>query len=216
MGGGYVARIGRDIAIELCVKYHYMHRVSPCSRAYGLIRENNIVGVCIYGVPPSSTLLKGVCGDDEMYNVYELNRLWVSDDEPRNAESFLVGNSIRDLDREIIVSFSDTKAGHVGYIYQATNFIYCGLSAEFKDPIVKGFEGMHHATYAHGMSKREIIETYGEDRVTYVDRPRKHRYVYFNAKGKRWKQLRSKLKYEQLPYPKGDTRRHTIDEAFDY
>lgn len=51
----------------------------------------------------------------------------------------------------------------------------------------------------------QVIETYGEDAVEWVERPRKHRYVYFNAPRKRRKELRSKLRYEVLPYPKGDT-----------
>ena len=31
---------------------------------------------------------------------------------------------------------------------------------------------------------------------------RKHRYIYFNAKGRRKKELLGLLKYEILPYPK--------------
>jgi hypothetical protein len=97
--------------------------------------------------------------------VYELNRLWVSDDVPKNGESYLIANSIKRLDKEIIVSFADTSQSHVGYVYQATNFLYCGLSAKFRDPKVKGMENMHHATYAHGMTMKQVKEKYGEENV---------------------------------------------------
>ena len=30
---------------------------------------------------------------------------------------------------KIVVSYADTSKGHVGYVYQATNFIYTGMSA---------------------------------------------------------------------------------------
>jgi hypothetical protein len=137
-----------------------------------------------------------------MHNVYELNRLWVSDDVPKNGESYLIANSIKRLDKEIIVSFADTSQSHVGYVYQATNFLYCGLSAKFRDPKVKGMENMHHATYAHGMTMKQVKEKYGEENVYYVERPRKHRYIFFNANKRRKKELRALLRYKVLPYPK--------------
>ena len=139
-----------------------------------------------------------------MHNVYELNRLWVNDDVPKNGESFLIGNTLKKLDKEIIVSFADSSQGHIGYVYQSTNWLYCGLSAKFRDPKVKGLENQHHATYAHGMTMSQVIEKYGADNVYYVDRPRKHRYIYFNCKGSRRKKLEELLRYDVMPYPKSE------------
>lgn len=198
-----IKEIPYALAMETVVQNHYLHRKCPCSHAFGLFDENEeLRGCVVYGVSCSSTLLKGICGEDEMQNVYELNRLWVADDVPKNGESYLISNTLKKLDKEIIVSFADTSQGHIGYVYQATNFLYCGLSAKFKDPKVKGFENMHHATYAHGMTMEQVKEKYGEENVYYVERPRKHRYIYFNAKGRRKKELMKKLKYKILPYPK--------------
>lgn len=170
--------------------------------AFGLFdNTSQLMGVAMYGVPASSTLLRGICGDEEAKNVYELTRLWVDDSVGKNGESFLIGRSLRLLDREIVVSFADSSQGHVGYVYQATNWIYTGLSSKFRDPKVKGLEHQHHATYANGMSNKELKEKFG-DRLYFVDRPRKHRYVYFNASKSRKKQLQNKLRYPVLPYPK--------------
>lgn len=191
-------------AMDIVVANHYLHRRAPCSKAYGLIdKDNNIKGVVVYGVPPSSTLLKGVCGEEEKHNVYELTRLWIDDSVVKNGESYLIGNTIKLLDKEIIVSFSEIKQGHRGVVYQASNFIYCGLSSKFKDPKVKGLEHQHHATYAHGLTNKQVEEKFGVDNVYYVDRPRKHRYIYFNATSKKRKnELTSKLRYKVQPYPK--------------
>lgn len=191
-----------QMAMEVVVAKHYLHRKAPVSKAFGLFdKSGQVVGVVTYGVPASSTLLKGVCGEEEATNVYELNRLWVDDSVPKNGESFLIGNTINKLDREIIVSYADTAQDHLGIVYQASNWIYTGLSAKFKDPKVKGLENKHHATYANGLTNKEVIEKFG-DRVYFVDRPRKHRYVYFNATKARKKILRKKLRYKELPYPK--------------
>lgn len=175
-----VNRISPQIAMNIVVDKHYLHRKCPVSLAFGLMHKdsNKIDGVVTYGVPCSSTLLKGICGEDEMHNVYELNRLWVSDNVPKNGESFLIGNSIKQLDKEIIVSFADTSQDHIGFIYQATNFMYCGLSARFTDVKVKGYEDMHHATYAHGMTISEVREKFGAENVWLEERSRKHRYIY--------------------------------------
>lgn len=203
---GYDVRpIDYQTAMDTVVKNHYLHRRCPCSMAFGLFKGDDLMGVVTYGVPCSSTLLKGICGEDEMHNVYELNRLWIHPDVPKNAASYFVSRTLRQLDKEIVVSFADTSVGHVGYVYQASNFLYCGLSAKFKDPKVRGMEHMHHATYAHGMTMAQVREKYGDENVYYVERPRKHRYVYFNASKKRKKALRKKLRYKVLPYPKGDT-----------
>jgi hypothetical protein len=191
-------------AMDIVVEKHYLHRKCPVSYAYGLVdtTTSEVMGVVTYGVSPSSTLLKGICGPEEARNVYELNRLWVDDMVAKNGESYLVANSMKLLDREIIVSFADTSQGHVGYIYQAANFIYTGLSAKFKDPKVVGKENMHHATYANGLTNAQVIEKFGAENVTFVERPRKHRYIYFNCDKRRKKELLKKLRYKTMPYPK--------------
>ena len=199
----FIEKISYHEAMDLLVKNHYLHRKGPCSRAFGLFkRGKGLVGAVTYGVSASSTLLKGICGPEESKNVYELTRLWIEDGTPKNSESFLIGNTIKLLEREIVVSFSEIQQGHVGTVYQASNFLYCGLSKKFKDPKVKGLEHLHHTSYAHGMNMAQIREKYGDDNVYYVDRPRKHRYIYFNAKGKRKKYLLDKLRYKIEDYPK--------------
>jgi len=200
----YIERIEYKTAMDIVIEKHYLHRKCPCSYAFGLFLNGSTtpVGVVVYGVSPSSTLLKGICGPEEAKNVYELNRLWVEDQVPKNGESFLISNTLSLLDREIIVSFADTSQQHIGIVYQACNFIYTGLSAKFKDPKVKGLEHQHHATYANGLTNKEVIEKFGEDRVYFVDRPRKHRYIYFNASKNKKKELMNKLRYQVLPYPK--------------
>lgn len=197
-----VRPITRQTALPMIVEKHYMHRVPPISRAFGLFADEDMIGVVTYGVSASTTLRKGVCGVDQASNVYELTRLWTEDFAPHNAESFLIANTVKQLDKEIIVTFAEISAGHVGTIYQAANFMYCGLSSKFRDPKVKGLEHQHHTTYAYGLNMQQLRDKYGEENVYYADRPRKHRYVLINAKKKRRKDLIKLIKYEVLPYPK--------------
>lgn len=198
----FIERIDYKTAMEIVVANHYLHRKAPCSFAFGLFckESKNLIGVIIYGTPSSSSLRKGVCGIEEKDNVIELTRLWIKDGTPKNTESFLIGNTIGKVDKEIIVSYAEIQQGHTGIVYQATNWIYTGLSAKRTNWTIEGID-KHCQTIADKYSAIEIREKYG-DKFSLVDRPRKHRYVYFNCKGKRKKELLGKLKYKVEPYPK--------------
>ncbi len=112
-----IERISYQMAQDAVIANHYLHRKAPCTFAFGMFDSvGQLVGVVIYGVPASSTLLKGICGPDEAQNVYELTRLWVDDSVPKNGESWLIGQTLKQLDREIVVSFADSSADHVGYV----------------------------------------------------------------------------------------------------
>jgi len=189
----------------MVVENHYLHRKAPCSFAFGLVENSTdkIVGVVIYGTPSSSTLRSGICGTEEKNNVIELTRLWIEDGTPRNSESFLIGNTLSKVDKEIVVSYAEIEQGHLGIVYQATNWIYTGLSAKRTNWTIKGVN-KHCQTIADKYSASELREIYGEDFKS-VERPRKHRYVFFNTKSKkRRKELMDKLKYKTLPYPKNN------------
>jgi hypothetical protein len=188
--------------MKLIIEKHYLHRKCPCSFAFGLFENTtkNIVGVVIYGTPSSAPLRKGICGNDEKNNVIELVRLWVDDNVPKNGESFLIGNTLKLIDKEIVVSYADTQFEHIGYVYQATNWIYTGLSAKRTNWTIKGVD-KHCQTIADKYTSKELKEKYGND-FQLIERSRKHRYVYFNCSKRRKKELLKKLNYPILPYPK--------------
>jgi len=191
----YIKQIPYKLAIDIIIEKHYLHRKASCVFAFGLfeILTDNLVGVIIYGIPASPNVCRGICGREEELNVYELTRLWVDDKVPKNGESFLIGNTIKLLDREIIVSYSEPEQGHVGYVYQATNWIYTGLTAKRTNRVKIDGSTIKHNRHAHEDKEDTML----------VDRPRKHRYIYFNCNGKRRKnELLQKLKYNICSYPK--------------
>ena len=199
----YIQSIDYKTAMNAVIEHHYLHRKAPCSFAFGLFNSNSkrLVGVICYGTPSSAPLRKGICGKEEKNNVIELTRLWIEDSIPKNAESFLIGNTIPLVNKEILVSYAEDEQGHKGYVYQATNWIYTGLSAKRTNWTIKGVN-KHCQTLADKYTAKEIREKFG-DRFSLQPRPRKHRYVYFNCDKKRKKELLKKLHYKIQPYPKG-------------
>lgn len=199
--GWTVEPIDIATAQQVVVERHYLHRKAPCSRAFGLFNSQmQLYGVIMYGTPSSAPLRQGIAGPEEALNVVELTRLWVDDSAPRNGESFLIGRSVKQAGKEIVVSFADTAENHCGIVYQATNWLYTGLSAKRTSWTIEG-EPKHGQSWADKYSAKEIREIYG-DRFQLVERSRKHRYIFINAKGKRKQELLSKLRYEILEYPK--------------
>ena len=198
-----IKRISYSEAMQIVVDNHYLHRRCPCSIAFGLFIGEEIKGVICYGTPSSAPLRSGIAGKENALNVIELTRLWVCDSVPRNGESHLIGNTLKKCGKEIVVSFAEIDQGHVGTVYQATNWIYTGLSAKRTNWTIDGID-RHCQTIADKYSASEIRNKYG-DKFRLVDRPRKHRYIYINAKGKRRKELISVIRYPAMPYPKRST-----------
>jgi hypothetical protein len=125
MSAGAVHPISKDEAARLVVAYHYMRRKPPISHAFGLTKSDRVVGVVTFGVPASRHMLIGAC-PDEPESVVELNRLWVSDDCPRNTESWFLARAFKLMPPRIVLSYADTAEGHMGHVYRAANFYYAG------------------------------------------------------------------------------------------
>jgi hypothetical protein len=121
-----VKAISKKDANETVIKHHYLHRRPSNSHSFGLIsKQDRLDGVVVFGVPASRHAQKS-CWPENPNGVLELTRLWVDDRVGRNAESYLVANSLAQLDPRIIISYADTRHGHTGVVYRALNFKYAG------------------------------------------------------------------------------------------
>lgn len=204
----------RSIPSEDCKEWflykHYAHRLPSISFAFGLYRGGQLEAVCSYGMPASPSLMKAF-GEENTIPIYELNRLCANEGLPRNALSFFVGQTLQMLPKPmVLVSYADSGHNHHGYIYQATNWIYTGLSEYRVDNQVKGQENKHgrHLGVNGKFSYKSLVEAYGEENVIRIERSRKHRYFYLLGSKTERKRMRKLLAYEEQPYPKGDNVRY--------
>ena len=206
-----VKPIDSYICKEWCLKKHYARRLPPIQHAFGLFDMDNILqGIVTYGTPVSSTLRDLW---DNKYKLMELNRLVINEGLEKNVLSFLVSQSFNQMPKPLVlVSYADTSKNHHGYIYQATNWVYTGLSAIFKDYYVKGMEHLHNGTImdmSRGQENRvEWLRNKFGDNLIMIDRPRKHRYFYFLGNKKEVRDMLKMLPYKTEPYPKGDNIRY--------
>ena len=198
-----VAPVSAKEAEPWLLARHYAKRMCPISFAFGAYRDTVLVGVVTYGTPASPHLCRGICGEEWSDKVLELNRLCC--ENTSNVASILVGRSLRQLpEPSIVVSYADTAQGHVGYIYQATNFIYTGQTdSDRKTPRGDRVAGIGHSRHDGRMADGTVDKSLG-----IVRRLPKHRYVFPCGTAKQRAQIRAALRYSIEPYPKGESRRY--------
>lgn len=116
--------------IEFISKNHYT-KTSPRAvvLCFGVFNKNlEMVGACLFG---SFSRLQSKIKYD---GCLELSRLFIDDNQPKNSESFVIGQCLRwikkNTDYDGIISYSDRTEGHTGLIYRASNFTHIGVTGK--------------------------------------------------------------------------------------
>lgn len=192
----YFMECSRLEAKQMIEDNHYSHKfVSTFGEVnIGVYKDGRLVGVASYGKPLDY--------HSDTEELIELNRMWLSDELGRNAESILISVSIKMLRRlrpklKFIQSFSDGRLG-CGIVYQSANFKYYGY-------IESVFAIDENGTQSHRMSIESLDDinvflnrmeqiALGNTKLLMV---KTHRYIF---------ELDKNVKYpkEEVPYPKED------------
>lgn len=197
-----ITEIAYDDAVNFLLPRHYSGRKPVVSKAFGVIEDGVLKAAITYGKPASPWLCKGICGERYSDAVYELNRMCRVDDY-REPLSRFVAATLRMLKplNWIVVSYSDTAMNHHGYVYQACNFLYTGLSSPHADKYNPNRSGHNRHSGLFDVRKDEFS----------VERSSKHRYIYFCTSSARLKrEWMEALRYPVLPYPKGDNSNYEL------
>ena len=220
-----IREISKKIAKDMIVKHHYSHSWTMCRYALGIFYETDnehsffdekdekLAGVAIYGYPVGRSAPKSISPELKEEEVLELTRLFIFDDYGKNTESVVLSKTFKWLQEnaseiKVLVSYSDPEQGHLGIIYQATNWIYQGNKTKILES--RQFKFEEHGDWLHS---RTVSAQYGTNGVPALTKkvghtfwwrvePPKHRYVYILAgKGEKRKIMKT-LKHPPLPYIK--------------
>jgi len=104
------------------IQAHYLAKRPAIVRlALVMLRGETPLGCVIYSAAPREA--------DVRYGgkTWELARLYLLDEVPQNAETWLIGQSVRYIKRHHkdvahLLSYADPSAGHAGTIYKAANW----------------------------------------------------------------------------------------------
>lgn len=192
----FIEKISRYTAKKLLDEYHYLHKEGNFRSGinFGLFERESrmLVGVCVFHTASVKELAKG-CFAIQSYNLegfFELGRLCINPHKhEKNLTSFFLSGSIKSF-RKIenvvaLLTYADSDF-HTGYVYQACNFKYYGLTSPKKDFFILQDDGSYKKLQ-RGKCKFLIGE--------WRDRSQKHRYLIIYDK-------KLKTTWRELPYPK--------------
>lgn len=173
-----------------CLRFHYAKSIPSIQIAFSCFENDLFVGVVAFGGGANNNLAKkyGLVQGQIM----ELVRVALNDKHKAPTSQY-VALSIRLLKKrkplvKMLISYADTKQGHSGIIYQATNWLYLGES--FAESAIDPQTGeIKHTRSLH--SKYGSIK--GFQRVK--DKP-KHTYIYPFAES-----MRREFESRTLTYP---------------
>ena len=200
----YVKEIDRDLANEIIEKNHYSHKYYNLSYIHlGVYINNKIVGVLQYGYAMNPASGKSVVKGTGNKQYLELNRMWLSDEAPRNSESMAISCSIKYIKNKYpivkwIQSFADERCGGFGIVYQACSFSYYGEhTSSFWELDGETFHNSIKTSRVAGPRGFDLLnDPANADRVKKYDL-RQFRYIKFIDQ--RWKK---KCLLEEKEYPK--------------
>ena len=198
-------------AREYISTYHYTHTMPDSTMFcfagwFGAI----LAGIVVFGMGSGKSQYTSLIPCIQNGEYLELTRLWSPDGMPKNTESRLIMGAISLLPKEIklIISYADPSRHHVGTVYQATNFHYCGMSAGGKvlvaddgiekHPRLLGVYRMRHPEYQL-LSNSEIMGIHGWQ---YGVSSPKHRYAMVRGNRRERKRLFSIIAPFVREYPK--------------
>jgi hypothetical protein len=211
-------KIERGDVLRLIETHHYAHSLPPHQYCFAAIIQRvqhhqvtseQVVGGALYGmgVNPHAGSPFGLPNTD----VIELVRFFLLDDVSsyiHNAGSQVLSATLKWLtkhtNKHLVVSYSDPQQAHVGTLYQATNWVYLGTSAEKYDIILDGQRMQQRSLYGKfGGSSVELLKECLGERIDTIPTPGKHKYAYVISSNKQVrKQLESALRKTRQQYPK--------------
>jgi hypothetical protein len=139
-----VRPIDYKVAIDYLLPRHYSGRKPQVKYAFGLYEETVLVGVITYGIPASRPLCIGVLGIEHYASIIELNRVCITG--AITASSSFLATTLKMIKKHnlVVVSYADMAMGHIGTLYQATNFIYTGATKRRTDRYTEGNKHSRH------------------------------------------------------------------------
>ena len=130
-----VKEISKEYALDMVKKYHYSNTIPKLNKHFiGFYLEDDLVGVITlgWGTRPLHTIKK-IFPSLETKDYYEIGRMCMNEEMPRNSESQMISKLIwwikkNEPNIKVLFTWADGIMGKPGYVYQACSFLYGGYS----------------------------------------------------------------------------------------
>lgn len=182
-----------------CLKFHYARAVPATLYSYNVYQDGDWCGCILFSHGANNHI---ACPFGLVQGeVLELTRVALNGQQIHTSEC--VAAALKALHKEapqvkVVVSYADLDHGHLGVIYQATNWLYLGLAAPIHSFIIHGkkthFKSIHSK---YGFVNLDWIRNNIDPNASDFKPSGKHKYIYCFDR-----LLRKEWAKKALPYPK--------------
>lgn len=200
-----VTKASRKAIEHACKCFHYAQSVPTVQYAYNVYNDQEEwCGVIVFGGGANNNLSKSFGKNSG--EVLELERVALNGKQEQTSKA--VAMCLKQLHRddplcEIVVSYSDHRQKHIGTIYQATNFIYLGITVTSDTQYFYNGKWTHERTI-NSRHNRDILKKTLPKR----ENSNKFKYIYVFDKRQRKQYLK-----QAKPYPKDENLTTCVDQV---
>lgn len=128
-----IKEVTKELALEMVKKYHYSNALPKLNKHFlGFYIQKELVGLVTlgWGTRPLHTIKK-LFPSLETQDYFEIGRMVMTEEMPRNSESQMLSQLVKYLKRiepqiKVLFTWADGMMGKCGYVYQASNFLFAG------------------------------------------------------------------------------------------
>lgn len=176
-----------------CQNFHYSKSVPTTQYSYNVYNDNNEwCGVIIYGGGANNNLSKSF--NLNTGEILELERVALNGKQECTSKA--VALSLKVLHKEnpivkVVVSYADHRQNHLGIIYQATNWLYMGITKTSDTQYFYNGKWTHERTINSKVNRDEL-----KSKLPKRLNSNKFKYLYIFDK-----KLKEKYQSQSKKYP---------------
>ena len=205
-----VKEINKKEAQDFFIQYEHLGNCGLGVWHYGLYNGDELISVVSFGATnfnPNRSSLGRIAKECDL-KIIQLTRGGTKFDAPKNIPSYTISRAFIELKKRfgccLIAAYSDTKWNEIGTIYQASNFLYLGLTnpKDQSNYVING-EVISGWMVRKKYGTRDIRQlSLMVDSIDKFPLTRKHFYVFPNTSKKKRKMVIKALQDDIQPYPK--------------
>jgi hypothetical protein len=205
-----VREIDFQTAQEFILEYEWLGTMGTTMFSYGLYSKDRLFAVYCFGLTAGTSVLSQPFGEEHKKEGIVLVRGACAPFAHEHASSYGIGKVtplVRDRGYKFVVAYSDLEAGEIGTVYQATNWIFYGLTSPVRylvrpdgkrvDPKI-----IHKYAKKRGVTRQEQIAEFTEEGYTFETASPKLKYLKIICNKRDKKQLMKKAKFKSYPFLK--------------
>lgn len=199
-----------SVAQQFILEYEWLGTMGVTKFSFGLYANSKLCAVYCFGLTAGTKTLSEPFGEEHKHEGIVLVRGACAPFAHPHTSSFGIGKAkelLRQKGYSFTIAYSDLEAGEIGTVYQATNWIFFGVTNSITylvrpdgkrvDPKL-----IHKYSKKNNISRQEQIDIFKKEGYTFEKANPKLKYLLVVADRRKKKELMKKATFVSLPYLK--------------